>query len=187
MGLIPLLGFGILRGRTSCCQKPIDWIYPTVEFASSLVFIAIAWHTTSLLVAIPLMAWWLGLLVMGLTDYWTLHLHDAVLYPWLAISALICLFQEERVLILVGAVVLVVFVMGLSRFMESILKKPTMGEGDFYVLFGLFLALRSASTLTVILIGSIIGILVGGVLKKKELPFVSLLALGSGILLLFRI
>jgi leader peptidase (prepilin peptidase)/N-methyltransferase len=187
IALIPILGYLWLRGRSACCQKPIDRLYPLIEGASALVFIAIVLHAPSFWVALSMMVWWAGLLVMGLTDYWTLQLHDAVLYPWLGVSALICLLNEERVLILIGALVLVALVVGLARFMEAVLQKQTMGEGDYYVLFGLFLALRSASTLGVILMGSLIGILVGLVLKKKELPFVSLLALGSAILLLFRI
>jgi len=187
IALIPVIGYLLLRGQSACCQKPIDKIYPITELASSCVFIAIAWHNPSWGTMLLLMVWWLGLLVMGLTDYWTLQLHDAIMYPWLVVSALICLLHGEWLFAILGALVLVAFVFGLSRFLETILKKPTMGEGDFYILFGLFLALRSASTLGVILIGSIIGILFGVVLKKKELPFVSLLALGSGILFLFRV
>ena len=187
VALIPILGYLWHRGHSACCHKPIDWMYPVIELASSVVFIAIAWHNVSIVVALLLMAWWLGLLVMGLTDYWTLQIHDAIMYPWLMVSALICLIQGEWVFAVLGAVVLVAFVFGVSRVLEYLLKKPTMGEGDFFVLFGLFLALRGALTLGVILIGSIIGILLGVVFKKKELPFVSLLALGAGVLLCFKV
>lgn len=187
VALIPIFGYLWHRGHSTCCNKPIDWMYPVIELASSMVFFAIAWHNPSLGIMGLLMVWWLGLLVMGLTDYWTLQLYDSIMYPWLIVSGLICLIQGEWVFAVLGAVVLVAFVFGLARLLEVFLKKPTMGEGDFYVLFGLFLALRGASTLGVILIGSLIGILLGVVFKKKELPFVSLLTLGAGVLLCFKV
>lgn len=185
IGLIPVLGFLIQRGKSACCNKPINWIYPCVEAATAILFGVMTWRMGLSLITLLLIVWFLGLLIMGLTDYWTLQLHDSILFPWLAVSGLLCVLNGEWVFGLVGAVALVGFVFGLSRTMEYFLKKPTMGEGDFYVLFGLFLALRSTLTLGVIMLGSISGILLGLLFKKKQLPFVSLMAWGTFIVLLF--
>ena len=185
MGLIPVFGFLMHRGNSVCCQKPIDWIYPCIEGATALLFGVMTWRMGLSWITLFLIVWFLGLLIMGLTDYWTLHVYDSILFPWLAVSGLLCLLNGEWIFGLLGAVTLVGFVMGLSRVVAYFLQKPTMGEGDFYILFGLFLALRSTLTLGIILLGSLTGILLGLLFKKNKLPFVSLMMWGTYVVLLF--
>ena len=39
---IPLISWLVLRGRCRTCKKPISWMYPAVELATSLLFLACA-------------------------------------------------------------------------------------------------------------------------------------------------
>lgn len=52
---VPVVSFGILRGRCRACREPISWRYPIVEVAVAslwvLVFLQWGWSVTALLLA----------------------------------------------------------------------------------------------------------------------------------------
>ena len=41
---IPLLSWFFLRGKTACCNKPLSWQYPVVEWVTAIGFVVTYWH-----------------------------------------------------------------------------------------------------------------------------------------------
>lgn len=39
--MIPVISFVIMKGRSTCCQKPLTWFYPTIEILTAAIFLAI--------------------------------------------------------------------------------------------------------------------------------------------------
>lgn len=48
---VPVLGWLVLRGKASCCQKPISFRYPLVEALTAVLFLAVWWVAGPVLVA----------------------------------------------------------------------------------------------------------------------------------------
>ncbi len=46
---VPIFSYFLLRGRTACCQQPLSWQYPAVEFLTGLIFVVCYWRFPFLL------------------------------------------------------------------------------------------------------------------------------------------
>ena len=84
-----------------------------------------------------------------------------------------------------SALIATVTVWLIAIILKTILKKETMGDGDYFVIFSLTLILGIEKLLWIFIIAGFAGIIAAIVLKKKQLPFLPLLFLGSLVVLLF--
>ena len=191
---IPLISWVVLRGKCSGCSARISWRYPLVELATGLLFAACAWHfgpqpftlawcgVVAVLVAASMIDWdttllpddltlplmWAGLVAAGL-GWAALPLHDAL---WGAVAGYLSLWTVYWVF-------------------KKATGKEGMGYGDFKLLAALGAWLGWKMLLPIILISSIIGAVVGIILKIKSslregqyVPYGPFLA-GAGLVVLF--
>ncbi|HIV70877.1 MAG TPA: prepilin peptidase [Candidatus Aquabacterium excrementipullorum] len=191
---IPLVSWLVLRGKCSACRAPISWRYPLVELATGLLFAACAWRfgehpitlawcgVVAVLVAASMIDWdttllpddltlplmWAGLIVAGL-GWSSLPLIDAL---WGAVGGYLSLWTVYWVF-------------------KKATGKEGMGHGDFKLLAALGAWLGWKMLLPIILISSIIGAVVGIILKLKQslreglyVPYGPFLA-GAGLVVLF--
>lgn len=164
---IPLLSWLALRGRCSACRTPISIRYPLVELATGALFAACGAHFgnqpttllwcgfTAVLVAAALIDWdttllpddltlpllWAGLVAAGLG--WNLPLKDAL---WGAVSGYLSLWSVYWLFKLTTG-------------------KEGMGYGDFKLLAALGAWLGWTMVLPIVLGSSVIGAMVGIVMK----------------------
>ena len=191
---IPLISWLVLRGKCSGCGSRISWRYPLVELETGLLFAACAWHfgphpftlawcgVVAVLVAASMIDWdttllpddltlplmWAGLVAAGL-GWAALPLRDAL---WGAVAGYLSLWTVYWVF-------------------KKATGKEGMGYGDFKLLAALGAWLGWKMLLPIILISSIIGAVVGIILKLKSslregqyVPYGPFLA-GAGLVVLF--
>jgi leader peptidase (prepilin peptidase)/N-methyltransferase len=95
--LIPLVSFGLLRGRCAGCKERISLQYPLVELASAALFVGAGVHVGGdLLLAVLLgIALWL-LLVISIIDARTARIPDALNLP-IIVAALAYAIAHEAI------------------------------------------------------------------------------------------
>lgn len=186
---IPVLGWLMLKGRCSSCQARISPRYPLVELLTAALFAATAWKlgpqpvallwcaAIAVLVALTFIDWdttllpddltlpllWAGLVVAGLG--WTIPLSSAL---WGAVGGYLSLW-------------------GVYWLFKLTTGKEGMGYGDFKLLAALGAWLGPAMLLPILVGASVIGTVVGVVMKAsgalregRYVPFGPFLA-GAGI------
>jgi leader peptidase (prepilin peptidase)/N-methyltransferase len=159
----------VLRGRCAGCKAPIGLRYPLVELGTALLFAALGWRLgpqwTTLL--------WCGtaavLLALALIDWDTTVLPDALTLPllWagLVAAALGWLPGLSLELSLWGAVAGYGSLWAVYWLFKLATGKEGMGYGDFKLLAALGAWLGWKAILPVVLTASVIGAVVGLVMK----------------------
>jgi leader peptidase (prepilin peptidase) / N-methyltransferase len=190
---IPLLSWLALRGKCSACSAPISVRYPLIELLTAALFAACGWRFghaptvllwcgfVAVLVAASAIDWdttllpddltlpllWAGLVVAGLG--WNIPLSDAL---WGAVSGYLSLWSVYWLFKLATG-------------------KEGMGFGDFKLLAALGAWLGWTMVLPVILVSSVVGAVVGLILKAtgglhdgRYVPYGPFLA-GAGLIVMF--
>ncbi len=166
---IPVLSWLALRGRCSACKTAISPRYPLVEMATATLFAAIAWR----LGPTGATAMWCAvastLLALALIDWDTTVLPDALNLPllWagLVAAALGWLPALNLSMSLWGAVAGYLSLWSVYWLFKLVTGKEGMGYGDFKLLAALGAWLGWKAILPIVLMASIIGALVGLVMK----------------------
>jgi len=190
---IPVASWLALRRRCSACSKPIAWRYPLLELLTAALFGAVAWRIGPQPVALA----WCGLaaVLVALTaiDWDTTLLPDSLTLPLL--WAGLCLaglgWTQPLATALWGAVAGYLSLWSVYWLFKLATGKEGMGYGDFKLLAALGAWLGWQAILPILLIASIIGALVGIVMKLtgalrqgRYVPFGPFLAGGGVVLLL---
>ena len=186
---IPVLSWLVLRGRCSGCEAPISARYPVVELTAALLAVAagaIAGYGPWLLFL--LFASWM-LLALALIDFDTTLLPDSLVYPllwagllaaWLGVSPV---SLENAV---AGTIAGYLALWSVYHVFRLLTGKEGMGHGDFKLLAALGAWLGWQMLPLVILLSSLVGAVVGGLLiatglvgRDQGIPFGPYLA-GAG-------
>jgi leader peptidase (prepilin peptidase)/N-methyltransferase len=209
---IPLLSWFSLRGRCRACGTRISWRYPFIEGLTALLFAALGWRlgpqptvllwcgVTAVLVALSAIDWdttllpdgmtlplmWAGLLAATLG--WTLPWAQAV---WGAALGYLFLWSVYWLFKLVtGSGEPHPFWTARHWMTRAQTGKDGMGRGDFKLLAALGAWLGVEALLPIVLMASLIGAIVGIVMKfagalreGRYVPFGPFLA-GGGIAVL---
>ena len=186
---IPVLGFILLRGRCAHCQQPIGWRYPLVEVAGALLAGWCFWRHG---LSAPALLWTgfsLTLLTLAVIDWDTTLLPDALTQPltWSGlIAAALGWSGQSLPMALWGAVGGYLLLWSVATLFRWTTGKVGMGEGDFKLLAALGAWLGPWAGLSLILIASLSGLLVGLLLRQRGrlreglyLPFGPFLVLGG--------
>jgi leader peptidase (prepilin peptidase)/N-methyltransferase len=190
---IPILSFIWLRGRCSFCQHPIGWIYPAIEVATGLLWLACAWHWGLTLNALC-WAWFAtSLLALAVIDWQTALLPDDLTQTllWVGLIAStnqwIALPLEDAVW---GAALGYASLWLVASVFEKITQQEGMGAGDFKLLAAIGAWLGPLPLIPVVLLASIAGVVVGLALKANDqllkggyLPFGPFLASAAGLIM----
>jgi leader peptidase (prepilin peptidase)/N-methyltransferase len=189
---IPLLSWLVLRGRCSACKAPISLRYPLVELGCALLFAALAQQHG----AHPVTLAWCGvgatLLALALIDWDTTYLPDSLNQPllWAGLIAAACGWTVPLDSALWGAVIGYLSLWSVTALFKLVTGKVGMGAGDFKLLAALGAWLGGTMILPIVLAASLLGAVVGIVLKLRAslrpggyMPFGPFLA-GAGLVVM---
>ena len=174
---IPLLSWLVLRGRCRYCKGAISWQYPLVEALSAAACMVVAWKfgfDWPLLAALAFT--WILIAAAGI-DARTQLLPDQLTLPLLWLGLLISLlpmFVDPPTAIL-GAAIGWASLWIVFWLFKLATGKEGMGYGDFKLLGALGAWMGPMALLPVILLSSLIGAIIGGVIlavnkKGRETP-----------------
>ena len=187
---IPLVSWLVLRGRCSACGAGISARYPLIELLTGALFAAMAWKIGPK----PEALLWCGVLAvlvaLSAIDWDTTVLPDAMTLPllWAGLVAAAAGWTTTSLPgALWGAVAGYLSLWSVYWLFKLVTGKEGMGYGDFKLLAALGAWLSWQAILPIVLSASIIGALVGIVMKAtgglregRFVPFGPFLA-GGGV------
>jgi leader peptidase (prepilin peptidase)/N-methyltransferase len=177
---IPLLSWLALRGRCRYCKAPISLQYPLVELLSAILSAAVAWRFGfGWPLAAGLVFTWTLIAAAGI-DVRTQLLPDQLTLPllWLGLLiALVPVFVTPAAAI-VGAAIGYLSLWSVFWLFKLLTGKEGMGYGDFKLLGALGAWMGATSLLPIILLSSLIGAIIGGIVlavrgqgRNTPIPF----------------
>jgi leader peptidase (prepilin peptidase) / N-methyltransferase len=189
---IPVVSWLALRARCSACGTRIPARYPVVELLTGALFAAVGWRIG----AQPLALMWCAvvavLLALSAIDWDTTVLPDALTLPllWAALVAAALGWSQPLPEALWGAVAGYGSLWSVYWLFKLATGKEGMGYGDFKLLAALGAWLSWQAILPIVLAASVLGAVVGLVLKAtgglregRFVPFGPFLA-GGGVAVL---
>ncbi len=191
---IPLLSWLWLRCRCSACKARISMRYPLLELLTGLLFAAVAWRFDSQPMALTWCAVVAVLLVLSAIDWDTTLLPDDLTLPllWAGLLAAAAGWTSiPLVTAVVGAAAGYLSLWTVFWLFKLTTGKEGMGYGDFKLLAALGAWLGWQAILPILLMSSVLGALVGIVMKMsgalregRFVPFGPFLAGGGVVVLL---
>ena len=191
---IPLVSYSVLRGRCRHCQASIPLRYPMVELCTALLFAFCGWRWGLGAAAMAWCAFLAGMLCLALIDWDSTLLPDAIVLPQLWLGLIGATFQWTGVSLeqaLWGAVAGYLSLWSVYWVFKLVTGKEGMGYGDFKLLACLGAWFGWQALVPMVLMSSVIGAVVGIVLKHNEglreggvMPFGPFLV-GAGLACLF--
>jgi leader peptidase (prepilin peptidase)/N-methyltransferase len=189
---VPVFSYLRLRGRCSACKAPISARYPLIEIFTGVLFAAVGWHVG----ATPLALLWCGfcavLVALAGIDWDTTLLPDNMTLPllWAGLVAAALGWTVPLGDALWGAVAGYLSLWSVYWLFKLTTGKEGMGYGDFKLLAALGAWLGVKMVLPVVLGASVIGAIVGILMKLasslregRYVPFGPFLA-GSGLVVM---
>ena len=187
---LPLVSFLLLRGKCRSCGTPISWQYPMVELLTGLLFVACVWRFGSTNEAFMALVF-TGLLIPAAgIDLRTTWLPDQLTLPLLWIGLLvstISMYVSPAQAIL-GAAAGYLSLWSVYQLFKLATGKEGMGFGDFKLLAALGAWCGRKAILTILLISSLVGAVIGslwlltrGKDRSTQIPFGPYLAIAGWI------
>ncbi|MBT0569395.1 prepilin peptidase [Curvibacter sp. CHRR-16] len=186
---IPLVSYVMLRGRCSACKQPISTRYPIVELITAGLF---AWCAAQHGYSAACVLWSIfaaALLSLALIDWDTTLLPDSITLPllWLGLIGAALGWSSNSLLPhFWGAVVGYTSLWSIYWAFKLLTGKEGMGFGDFKLFAALGAWFGWQALLPIILMASIVGSVVGLILKLNAslrpggyIPFGPFLAGGA--------
>ena len=168
---LPVLGWLRLRGRCSACGTRISARYPLVEAATGALFAAIGWRFGAQPAAALYCALVAVLVALTLIDWDTTVLPDALTLPllWAGLLAAALGWLPGLTLphALWGAAAGYLSLWSVYQLFKLTTGKEGMGFGDFKLLAALGAWLGWQAVLPIVLIASVIGAVVGILMKVQ--------------------
>lgn len=193
---LPLISFILLRGRCASCRTRISWQYPAVELAAAVMalLVGLRFGASAYMLLALLLSW--GLLALAAIDWQTQLLPDSITLPllWLGLVASVgwpITSGVSPVSAIIGAAAGYGVLWLVFQLFLVVTGKQGMGYGDFKLLAALGAWLGWQQLPLVLLMASIAGALVGGVLmatgrieRGHPLPFGPWLAIAGWLVLM---
>lgn len=168
---IPLVSWLLLRGQCSQCKGYISVRYPLVELATACLFGWCAWRWGSTATTLAWCGFSATLLTLALIDWDTTFLPDSLTLPllWAGLLAasmgLTALPLHDAVWGAAGGYLVLWSIYWAFRLLTG---REGMGHGDFKLLAALGAWLGWQALLPVLVLSSVIGAVVGLVLKFRQ-------------------
>lgn len=190
---IPVVSWLALRGKCSACGGKIAARYPLVELATALISALAAWHFGygPWLLAVLFACW--ALVALAMIDFDTTLLPDSITYPLLWVGLMAAWAGISPVPLqdaVMGAAAGYLALWSVYWAFKLLTGKEGMGYGDFKLLAALGAWLGWQLLPLVILLSSLVGAVVGGLLlatgavkRDQGIPFGPYLA-GAGLIAL---
>ena len=180
---VPVASWLALRGRCKGCGARIPAMYPLVELATAVVFVA-GWYTFGPAPLLPVrLAFASAMIVLAVTDLRERLLPNAVTYPGVVAGLAASLFLPPGFLsALIGAVAFSVVLWGIGEVVGRFMGREALGFGDVKMaaMIGAFLG-WPAAVLTFALVGVVgtaLAVLVVVIMRNRhyEIPLGTMLA-----------
>ncbi|MGZ8283623.1 MAG: prepilin peptidase [Allosphingosinicella sp.] len=190
---IPLASWLWLRARCSACKAPISARYPLVEVATAVLFALVGWRFGAEPVALLWCFFCAVLVALAGIDWDTTLLPDNLTLPllWAGLASAALGWTVPLADAVWGAIVGYLSLWSVYWLFKLTTGKEGMGFGDFKLLAALGAWLGWKMILPIVLGASVIGAIVGIVMKMSSalregryVPFGPFLA-GAGLVVLF--
>ena len=191
---IPIISWLILKGKCASCSNPISIRYPAIEAITALLSLVVAYTfgATEQALLYIVITW--ALVALTFIDIDHMLLPDQLTLPlvWLALIAAVAGITITPSDAIMGAAFGYLSLWSVFWLFKLLTGKEGMGYGDFKLLalFGALLGWQSL--LTIILISSVVGAIIGIALlsiqgkdKATPIPFGPYLAIAGWITLLW--
>ncbi|WP_165722166.1 MULTISPECIES: A24 family peptidase [unclassified Pseudoalteromonas] len=191
---IPIISWLILKGKCASCSNPISARYPAVELITTLLSLIVAYSfgATEQALLYIFVTWILVALTFIDIDH--MLLPDQLTLPlvWLALIASVMGYTITPTDAIIGAACGYLSLWSVFWLFKLLTGKEGMGYGDFKLLavFGALLGWQSL--LTIILLSSVVGAIIGIALlsiqgkdKATPIPFGPYLAIAGWIAMLW--
>ena len=191
---IPIISWLILKGKCASCSNPISARYPAVELITALLSLIVAYSFGSTEQALLyIFVTWI-LVALTFIDIDHMLLPDQLTLPlvWLALIASVMGYTITPTDAIIGAACGYLSLWSVFWLFKLLTGKEGMGYGDFKLLavFGALLGWQSL--LTIILLSSVVGAIIGIALlsiqgkdKATPIPFGPYLAIAGWITMLW--
>ena len=191
---IPIISWLLLKGKCATCNNPISARYPSVEAITAILSLVVAYTfgTTEQALLYIVVTW--VLVALTFIDIDHMLLPDQLTLPlvWLALVASVMGYTIAPSDAIIGAACGYLSLWSVFWLFKLITGKEGMGYGDFKLLavFGALLGWQSL--LTIILLSSVVGAVIGIALlsiqgkdKATPIPFGPYLAIAGWITMLW--
>ena len=191
---IPVISYLVLKGRCSACKTRIPSRYPLIEALTGILSVIVAWHFgPGWQTAAALLLTW-TLIALSVIDIDHQILPDNITLPCLWTGLLLSLFNifTDSQSAIIGALVGYLSLWTIFQLFRLLTGKEGMGFGDFKLLALLGTWLGWQHLLTIILLSSLVGAIIGigmivlrGHDRSIPIPFGPYLAIAGWITLLW--
>ncbi|MBI3615055.1 MAG: prepilin peptidase [Candidatus Omnitrophica bacterium] len=199
---VPLLSFLLLRGRCRFCRLRISWIYPAVELAAGLLFLAVLNRFGPTFTALAVGIFGAALIVISVVDAQTMMIPDEITKPGLGaalgVSFLVPSLHgtanrwESLGLSFLGALTGWGLIFGMAfagrllfrKKLKAMGEEEAVGGGDLKLMAMVGAGIGSAKGLLVVLflaplLGSLIGLTMKIRFHRDLIPYGPFLSLGT--------
>ena len=191
---IPVISWLFLKGKCASCSNPISARYPIVEAITALLSLVVAYCLGATEQALLYIAITWALVALTFIDIDHMLLPDQITLPlvWLALIAAVLGYTVTPTDAIIGAACGYLSLWSVFWLFKLLTGKEGMGYGDFKLLavFGALLGWQSL--LTIILLSSVVGAIIGIALltiqgkdKATPIPFGPYLAIAGWITMLW--
>lgn len=191
---IPVISWLFLKGKCASCSNPISARYPIVEAITALLSLVVAYKLGASEQALLYIAITWALVALIFIDIDHMLLPDQITLPlvWLALIAAVLGYTVTPTDAIIGAACGYLSLWSVFWLFKLLTGKEGMGYGDFKLLavFGALLGWQSL--LTIILLSSVVGAIIGIALltvqgkdKATPIPFGPYLAIAGWITMLW--
>ncbi|WP_041454328.1 prepilin peptidase [Pseudoalteromonas translucida] len=191
---IPVVSWLFLKGKCASCSNPISARYPIVEAITALLSLVVAYKLGATEQALLYIAITWALVALTFIDIDHMLLPDQITLPlvWLALIAAVLGYTVTPTDAIIGAACGYLSLWSVFWLFKLLTGKEGMGYGDFKLLavFGALLGWQSL--LTIILLSSVVGAIIGIALltiqgkdKATPIPFGPYLAIAGWITMLW--
>lgn len=191
---IPIISWLLLKGKCASCSNPISARYPIVEAITALLSLVVAYKLGATEQALLYIAITWPLVALTFIDIDHMLLPDQITLPlvWLALIAAVLGYTVTPTDAIIGAACGYLSLWSVFWLFKLLTGKEGMGYGDFKLLavFGALLGWQSL--LTIILLSSVVGAIIGialltiqGKEKTTPIPFGPYLAIAGWITMLW--
>lgn len=189
---IPIISYILLKGKCAYCKEPIDFIYPFVEIAGSLLFLCnylMFGFTINFFISTIITCM---LLVTIVSDFLYYYISDRVLVIGsLAVLAVNYYFLSINEVF--NSIICAVIIFAIMYFIKIcgniIFKKESLGDGDIKLMGVISLSIGLVNSFVTLFFGSIIGLIYSFMTSRKNkegiIPFGPFLLIGALITIYF--
>lgn len=176
---IPVLSYLLLRGRCSQCRTRIHWRYPVVETVTALLSVLVAWHFGATWACLAALAFTWSLISLTVIDIDHQLLPDNITLPLLWLGLILSVTGHGTGVApadaLLGASIGYLSLWSIYWVFKLLTGREGMGYGDFKLLAAVGAWLGWQQLLTVIILSSLTGAIIGITLamvagRDKNIP-----------------